>query len=143
MKQLHSNISLSGDQFAEKVEAYSEILNIFRSRMNRVLRREEDSSVIRHLSRGKLDARSRIELLIDEQTPFLELSALAAFGQYEDQFPSAGIITGIGKIHGKTCMIIANDATVKGGTYISETVKKTFAWPGNSHAESPPLHLPR
>ena len=124
MKQLHSNISLSGDQFAEKVEAYSEILNIFRSRMNRVLRREEDSSVIRHLARGKLDARSRIELLIDEQTPFLELSALAAFGQYEDQFPSAGIITGIGKIHGKTCMIIANDATVKGGTYISETVKK-------------------
>ena len=88
------------------------------------MRREEDLAVIRHNSRGKLDARSRIELLIDENTPFLELSALAAFGQYEDQFPSAGIVTGIGKIQGKLSMIIANDATVKGGTYIRETVKK-------------------
>ncbi len=92
--------------------------------MNDVIHRDEELPVIRHRSRGKMDARSRIELLIDQNTPFLELSPLAAFGQYDDQFPSAGIITGIGKIHGKICMIIANDATVKGGTYISETVKK-------------------
>ena len=89
-----------------------------------MIHRDEELPVIRHRSRGKMDARSRIELLIDQNTPFLELSPLAAFGQYDDQFPSAGIITGIGKIHGKICMIIANDATVKGGTYISETVKK-------------------
>lgn len=92
--------------------------------MQGVMRREEDAAVKKHLSRGKLDARSRIDLLVDEKTPFLELSALAAYGQYENQFPAAGIITGIGQIHGKSTMIIANDATVKGGTYIKETVKK-------------------
>ncbi len=101
-----------------------ELMNVFHSEMNSVTRRDDDPSVVRHRSRGKLDARSRIELLIDEKTPFLELSTLAAHGQYDNQFPSAGIITGIGKIHGKLCMIIANDATVKGGTYISETLKK-------------------
>ena len=99
-------------------------MKIYHSRINSVISRDEDSAVIRNRSRGKLDTRNRIELLIDERTPFLELSPLAAYGQYDNQFPSAGIITGIGKIHGKTCMIIANDATVKGGTYIKETVKK-------------------
>ncbi len=92
--------------------------------MQGVMGREEDPAVKKHRLRGKLDARSRIELLVDVNTPFLELSALAAYGQYDNQFPSAGIITGIGKIHGKSCMIIANDATVKGGTYVKETVKK-------------------
>jgi len=99
-------------------------MNIFRSRMLGITMRDGEDAVIRHRLRGKLDARSRIELLIDAHTPFLELSPLAAFGQYEDLFPAAGIVTGIGKIHGKMCMIIANDATVKGGTYVKETVKK-------------------
>jgi len=124
LKQIHSNINRSDDQFNVRVELFAEIMSVFQSRMNSVMRREEELPVIRHSTRGKLDARSRIELLIDENTPFLELSALAAFGQYEDQFPSAGIVTGIGKIQGKLSMIIANDATVKGGTYIRETVKK-------------------
>ena len=99
-------------------------MTTYHSRMNSITMRDEDVAVIRHRARGKLDVRSRIELLLDECTPFLELSVLAALGQYDGQFPSAGIVTGIGKIHGKLCMIIANDATVKGGTYISETVKK-------------------
>ncbi len=99
-------------------------MDTFRTKMEGVVSREKDPAMIRHRARGKMDARSRINLLTDEQAPFLELSALAAGGQYEDQFPAAGIITGIGKIHGKTCMIMANDATVKGGTYIRETVKK-------------------
>ncbi len=99
-------------------------MEVYNSRINSVLRREKDLAVIKHISRGKLDPRTRIELLIDKDTPFLELSTLAAYDQYDNQFPSAGIVTGIGKIHGKLCMIIANDATVKGGTYISETVKK-------------------
>jgi len=124
LKQIQSNINKSDDQYKARVELFAEIMGIYHSRMNSVIRREEDLAVIRHSSRGKLDARSRIELLIDENTPFLELSALAAFGQYEDQFSSAGIITGIGKIQGKLSMFIANDATVKGGTYIRETVKK-------------------
>ncbi len=75
-------------------------------------------------SRGKLMARERIDLLVDENTPFLELSPLAAVGQYNDDFPGAGIITGIGVIHDRETVIVANDATVKGGTYVGETIKK-------------------
>ena len=78
----------------------------------------------KHTSRAKLMVRDRINLLIDHHTPFLELSSLAANGQYKDVFPSAGIVTGIGLIHGRELMIVANDATVKGGTYIHETIKK-------------------
>ena len=78
----------------------------------------------RHVNRGKLLARERIDRLIDSNKPFLELSPLAANGQYNDEFPSAGIVTGIGLIHGREVMIVANDATVKGGTYIHETIKK-------------------
>lgn len=78
----------------------------------------------RHINRGKLLVRERIDKLIDANTPFLELSPLAANGQYNDEFPSAGIVTGIGLIHGREAMIVANDATVKGGTYVHETIKK-------------------
>ncbi|MGQ1948734.1 carboxyl transferase domain-containing protein [Geofilum sp. OHC36d9] len=78
----------------------------------------------RHQQRGKLLVRHRIDKLIDAGTPFLELSPLAAYGQYNDQFPAAGIITGVGLIHGREVMIVANDATVKGGTYVHETIKK-------------------
>jgi acetyl-CoA carboxylase carboxyltransferase component len=83
-----------------------------------------ESAVKKHKERGKLLARERIDLLVDKNTPFIELSSLAAFNLYNNEFPSAGIITGIGVIHGKEVMIIANDATVKGGTYIKETIKK-------------------
>ncbi len=124
MKQIKSNIDTNDDQFKENTASYARLIDTYQSTMKSVINRGEDSAVIKHRLRGKLDARSRIELLIDEKTPFLELSVLTAYGQYENQFPSAGIITGIGKIHGKLCMIIANDATVKGGTYIKETVKK-------------------
>jgi acetyl-CoA carboxylase carboxyltransferase component len=78
----------------------------------------------RHKKRNKLLARERIDLLIDRNTAFLELSALAAVDQHHNQFPSAGIITGIGVIHGREAVIISNDATVKGGTYIRETIRK-------------------
>ncbi len=78
----------------------------------------------RHKKRGKLLARERINLLVDDQTPFIELSTLAAYGQYNNNFPSAGIITGIGIIQGRESIIVANDATTKGGTYIKETIKK-------------------
>jgi len=77
-----------------------------------------------HQSRGKLLARERIEKLLDPGSPFLEIGAMAAFDLYDNQVPSAGIITGSGRIHGQECMIIANDATVKGGTYYLLTVKK-------------------
>ncbi|MFG1296391.1 carboxyl transferase domain-containing protein [Xanthobacter variabilis] len=78
----------------------------------------------RHLKRGKLLPRDRIRTLLDTGSPFLELSQLAAFGMYEDEVPAAGIITGIGRVSGRECVIVANDATVKGGTYYPITVKK-------------------
>jgi 3-methylcrotonyl-CoA carboxylase beta subunit len=78
----------------------------------------------RHLGRGKLLPRERVRLLLDPGAPFLELSTLAAYGMYDDEVPAAGIITGIGRIMGKECVVVANDATVKGGTYFPMTVKK-------------------
>ena len=78
----------------------------------------------KHESRGKLFVRDRIQKLIDPGTPFLELGSLAAFDMYEGSAPGAGVVTGVGLVHGREVMIIANDATVKGGTYFPMTVKK-------------------
>src|SRR3954453_22249463 len=83
-----------------------------------------EASMERHRSRGKLPARERIDLLVDPDTAFLELSPLAAWEIYDGQAPSAGIVTGIGVVEGRECVIVANDATVKGGTYFPLTVKK-------------------
>ena len=83
-----------------------------------------EASRRRHVERGKLLARNRVDVLLDPGSPFLELSALAAEGMYEDQAPAAGLVTGIGHVAGRRCVIVANDATVKGGTYFPVTVKK-------------------
>ncbi len=84
----------------------------------------DERSIARHVERGKLPVRERIERLVDPGSAFLELSPLAATGLYDDDAPGAGIVTGIGRIEGTTCVIVANDATVKGGTYYPMTVKK-------------------
>ncbi|MEX1155779.1 MAG: carboxyl transferase domain-containing protein [Chloroflexota bacterium] len=84
----------------------------------------DDRSIDRHRERGKLPVRERVERLIDPGSAFLELSALAAGGLYDDEAPGAGIVTGIGLVEGVECVIVANDATVKGGTYFPMTVKK-------------------
>src|SRR5947208_16112550 len=78
----------------------------------------------RHVSRGKLLPRDRVDSLLDPGSPFLELSPLAANGMYSDEAPAAGIITGVGRVSGRECVVVANDATVKGGTYYPVTVKK-------------------
>src|SRR6266571_7637926 len=78
----------------------------------------------RHTKAGKLLPRERVERLLDPGTAFLELSPLAAFGMYDDEAPGAGMITGVGRVSGNTCVIVANDATVKGGSYYPLTVKK-------------------
>src|SRR3954451_17283960 len=83
-----------------------------------------ESARARHLSRGKLLARDRVDRLLDPGSPFLELSPLAATGMYDDAVPSAGIVTGVGRVAGRECVVVANDATVKGGTYYPLTVKK-------------------
>src|SRR4051794_2962650 len=84
----------------------------------------DDRSFPRHRERGKLPVRERIDRLVDRGSPFLELSPLAATGLYDGDAPSAGIVTGIGRIEGTMCVVVANDATVKGGTYYPMTVKK-------------------
>ncbi|MFT4200280.1 carboxyl transferase domain-containing protein [Gordonia sp. (in: high G+C Gram-positive bacteria)] len=83
-----------------------------------------DKARERHLARGKLLARERIDALVDPGSPFLEIAPLAAFGMYDDKAPAAGVVAGVGLIHGRQCMIVANDATVSGGTYYPVTVKK-------------------
>ncbi|MGM0622139.1 MAG: carboxyl transferase domain-containing protein, partial [Bacteroidota bacterium] len=96
----------------------------FRERLQQVCSHGPEKSIEKHRERGKLLARERIDLLVDPKTYFLELSSFAAYDQYNNAFPSAGIVTGIGVVHGRECIIVANDATVKGGTYVKETIKK-------------------
>ena len=96
----------------------------YREKLKSVVNGSSARAVEKHKKRGKLLARERIDLLVDPNTPFMELSTMAAYGEYDNQFPAAGIITGIGVIQGRECIIIANDATVKGGTYVKETIKK-------------------
>jgi len=102
----------------------TELVAELRAKLERVKKGGGEAVVRRHKDRGKMFVRDRIEAVIDPETPFLEFSALAANGMYDDEAPSAGIVTGIGMIHGHRTVIVANDATVKGGTYFPITVKK-------------------
>src|SRR5438067_12508348 len=101
-----------------------ELVAELRERSAQVARGGGEKAVERHRSRGKLPARERIDRLVDPDTAFLELNALAAWGLYDDEAPSAGIVTGIGVVSGRQCVLVANDATVKGGSYFPLTVKK-------------------
>lgn len=121
--RLESNIDLNSPDVLENKKMFIKCLDEYRSTLKKNIIRD-DKNINRHLERGKLLVRDRINLLLDQDTPFLELSPLAAYNQYDNQFPSAGIVTGVGIIHGQETMIVANDATVKGGTYIKETIKK-------------------
>jgi 3-methylcrotonyl-CoA carboxylase beta subunit len=122
--RIESKIDPQSPEFIKNQEQYQEILKTYRERIRQVRNGGSPASVERHKKRGKLLARERIDLLLDPNTPFLELSALAAWDMHDNQFPSAGIVTGIGIVHGRETMIVANDATVKGGTYVAETIKK-------------------
>src|SRR5690349_7593391 len=95
-----------------------------RERTAQVAQGGGERALARHRDRGKLTARERIDRLIDPDSAFLELNALAAWDMYEGQAPGAGIVTGIGAVEGRECVIVANDATVKGGSYFPLTVKK-------------------
>lgn len=124
MYRIPSSLDTSSESYLRNHQAFTSILDEFRQRLAAARSSISEKTIARHRERGKLLARERVDLLLDPNTPFLELSSLAAFGQYEDQFPSAGIVTGIGRVQGREAMIIANDATVKGGTYIRETIRK-------------------
>ncbi len=104
--------------------AHAALVADLRERLARTARGGPEKARQRHLARGKLLPRQRVDQLLDPGSPFLELSPLAAGGMYDDECPGAGIITGIGRVSGRECVIVANDATVKGGTYYPVTVKK-------------------
>ncbi|MEE8295571.1 MAG: carboxyl transferase domain-containing protein [Sphingomonadales bacterium] len=110
--------------YSENHAAMSAVVEDLKSRMAKIALGGNERARERHLSRGKLLPRERIDLLLDPDTPFLEFSAMAAYGMYGEDIPAAGIITGIGRIEGQECVIVCNDATVKGGTYFPMTVKK-------------------
>lgn len=124
LNKIHSNISSDKEEFLRNNDAFRPVLQQYHAKLKAVVNTENDKAVQKHKERGKLLARERINLLIDAGTPFIELSALAAIDQYDNSFPSAGIVTGIGIICNRPAVIVANDATVKGGTYIRETIKK-------------------
>jgi acetyl-CoA carboxylase carboxyltransferase component len=123
MALLQSNVERT-DEFERRHERMEQLVAELRERTAEVARGGGERAVERHRSRGKLLARERIDRIVDSGSAFLELSALAAWEIYDGQAPSAGIVTGIGVVEGRECVIVANDATVKGGTYFPLTVKK-------------------
>lgn len=124
MYTLKTKIDPRSREFLNNREAFMKLLDEVKRLEREAIKGGSDLAIQKHKERGKLLVRERINLLLDVNTPFLELSPLAANGLYDNGFPSAGIVTGIGQIHGRETMIIANDATVKGGTYMQYTIKK-------------------
>ena len=124
MAAITSRIDPAAPGFVENQRHFEALLAVLRERQAHAVSGGRDAHIARHRERGKLLARERIDFLTDDHAAFLELSPLAAWGQYDDEVPAAGIVTGIGMVCGVPCMIIANDATVKGGSFFHETVKK-------------------
>ncbi len=124
MEPLPTLLDLTTEEARRDRAAYDEIHAAWTARTAQVLAGGGEEAVAKHRKRGKMLARERIDALLDPGSAFLELSTLAAWGMYEGDAPGAGIVTGIGRVHGREAMIVANDATVKGGTYFPMTVKK-------------------
>ena len=121
---LSTQAERGSDEFSRRSERMAALVAELRERTAQVAAGGGERSVERHRSRGKLTARERIDRLVDPDGAFLELNALAAWDLYEGDAPSAGIVTGIGVVEGRECVLVANDATVKGGSYFPLTVKK-------------------
>src|SRR5436190_2406624 len=124
MAVLASQIERGSEEYARRRGRMEGLVVELRERTTQVALGGGERAVERHRSRGKLTARERIDRLVDPGAAFLELSALAAWDLYDGAAPAAGIVTGIGVVEGRECVIVANDATVKGGTYFPLTVKK-------------------
>ena len=124
MSTIQSRLEVRSADFSANSSAMSELVADLRVKVSEVMLGGGEAARAKHTARGKLLPRERVRQLLDAGSPFLELSQLAAYRVYEDHVPAAGIITGIGRIAGQECVIAANDATVKGGTYYPLTVKK-------------------
>ncbi len=124
MNVLKSEIQPRAAEFQANAAAMRALVEDLRAKAGEVSQGGGQAARDKHVARGKLLPRDRVDRLLDPGTPFLEIGQLAAYGMYENQAPAAGLIAGIGRVHGVECLIIANDATVKGGTYYPISVKK-------------------
>ncbi|HNR23732.1 MAG TPA: carboxyl transferase domain-containing protein, partial [Steroidobacteraceae bacterium] len=124
MARLVSTIDPASDAFRANRAHMERLVAELRTELARAERGGSDEARARHTARGKLLPRERISTLLDPGSPFLEIAPLAAHGLYDGDAPAAGLIAGVGRVHGREVLVIANDATVKGGTYYPLTVKK-------------------
>jgi acetyl-CoA carboxylase carboxyltransferase component len=120
--RIASHLDPGSDEFRRNREQMRGLVAELEGHLERVRAGGGEKAVERHHARGKLLARERVERLVDPGAAFLELSPLAAHGMYDGDAPAAGIVTGVGRVSGREVMIVANDATVKGGTYYPITV---------------------
>jgi acetyl-CoA carboxylase carboxyltransferase component len=124
MDLIESHLDTNSDEFKANAAHHRALAATLKTHLEAVKEGGGKAQKSRHKARGKLFVRERVELLLDPGTAFLELSPLAAHGLYDDEAPSAGVMTGVGTVRGRPVMVVANDATVKGGTYLPMTVKK-------------------
>src|SRR3954466_12413686 len=124
MEQLETHLDVASNDFKENQKRLQGLVDELNQKLAVAREGGGPKYLARHKEQGKVPPRERVSALLDPNTPFLELSSLAANGMYDDEAPAAGMITGIGRIQQRECLIIANDATVKGGTYFPMTVKK-------------------
>ena len=124
MSTLKTNLNARSAEFRTNAGAMSALVDDLRANIDQVALGGGEAARAKHIARGKLLPRERVRSLLDAGSPFLELSQLAALNMYDNEAPCAGIITGIGRVLGQECMVVVNDATVKGGTYFPMTVKK-------------------
>ncbi len=151
MPALETKVDRKSAEFGANQSVMRGLVEELRSRQARTALGGGEAARAKHVARGKLLPRDRVEMLLDPGAPFLELSPLAAYGMYDDDSPGAGIITGIGRVSGRECLVICNDPTVKGGTDYPMTVKKHLRSqkvaeenrrPGISLVDSGGAHLP-
>jgi 3-methylcrotonyl-CoA carboxylase beta subunit len=124
MPVIESKLSVRSEDFKSNARAMQALLDDLRARLSQIAQGGGEAARAKHLARGKLLPRDRVEMLLDPGTPFLEIAPLAALNCYNNDAPGAGMIAGIGRISGVECVVVCNDATVKGGTYYPLTVKK-------------------
>jgi Acetyl-CoA carboxylase, carboxyltransferase component (subunits alpha and beta) len=121
---LESQLNPRSADFQANAAAMRTVVEDLRAQLAKVAQGGGEAARAKHVARGKLLPRERVQMLLDPGTPFLELAPLAALNMYNNDAPGAGVITGIGRVNGVDCMVVCNDATVKGGTYYPMTVKK-------------------
>src|SRR5215813_6868797 len=124
MPLIETRLDARDATFVRNRDAMASLVADLKAKVAEIEQGGGEAARARHAGRGKLLPRERVRTLLDPGSPFLELSQLAAYGMYDDNIAAAGMITGIGRVSGRECVIVCNDATVKGGTYYPITVKK-------------------